>query len=332
MHTKSLSLLFLLLIVSCSQNENSLYQRAFYTMGSSLEIMLYTENEELFYKITDESIERANKIDHLFSNYKDDSVLAKVNKDAGKTPITVPAEFIDLAQASISYSQKTGGTFDISVGNIFELWKLSGKKKSLPSENEINLALQCTGYKNIKLDGDKISFIKNCIELDFGAIGKGYVVDEIIKIAKSYGVKNGLINFGGNIYALGSPYDSDAWDVGINDPATPGSIISDLSLKNYGTATSGDYEKFFEINGKKYSHIIDTQTGLPVKDISSVTVIAKTATDADVYSTAFSVMGVEKTKEFIQKNEGIAVMFISKEKDKTSIYKSDLFKELEVSN
>lgn len=332
MLTKTLPIFLLLLIVSCSRNENSIYHRAFYIMGSSLELKFYTNDEKLFYKITDESLERAKEIDHLFSNYKDDSVLAEVNSKSGKQAVTVPYEFIELTQTSINYSRKTGGAFDITVGNLFKLWKESVRKSRPPDPTELQKANECTGYEKIKIDNNKISFLKNCIELDFGAIGKGYVVDEIIRIARSYGVKNGLINFGGNIYALGTPYDSDAWDVGINDPDHPGKIISNLSLKNYGTATSGDYEKFFEIDGKRYSHIIDPATGFPVEEISSVTVIAKSAMEADVYSTAFSVLGVEKTKKFIENNKQIGVMFVTKQKDKTTIFKSDLFEKLDISN
>ena len=301
-------------------------------MGSSLEITLYTDSEKLFYKITDESLERAKEIDHLFSNYKDDSVLAEVNSNAGKTAVSVPNEFIELTQTAINYSKKTDGSFDITVGNLFELWKINGEKGALPSQDELKSALECTGYQNIKLESNNVSFTKDCISLDFGAIGKGYVVDEIVRIARKYGVKNGLINFGGNIYALGTPLDSDAWDIGINDPAKPGEIIKYLSLKNHGTATSGDYEKYFEINGKRYSHIINPRTGLPVEEISSVTVIAKTGTEADVYSTAFSVLGLEKAKKLLEDNEKMGVMFITKKRDKTNIFKSDLFKKLEVPN
>lgn len=328
MPLKSLTIILLLtLIICCSKNEPLELNRAFYIMGSSLEIKLITNDEKLFNDIVKKSINRAKEIDQLFSNYKDDSVLAKVNSFAAKLPIEVPEEFISLAQSSIEYSKITGGAFDITVGAIFELWKKNNG--DVPSESDIEKALDCTGYHNIKLEGNKISFSSSCTQLDFGAIGKGYVVDQIVKIIKSHGIKKGIVNFGGNIYAIDSSKENRQWHVNITDPSNTEHTITKIALNNYGIATSGDYEKYFTIQGKNYSHIIDPKTGFPVKDISSVTVAAKTATEADVLSTAFSVLGIEKTKEFIKNRTDIAVIFITKQNDKQHIYKSELFKKFE---
>lgn len=323
--------LVLLFFISCNKSNELLFERTFFTMGSKLEIKLYTKNEEQFNKITNRSIERAEEINLLFSNYIDTSVLAKVNKEAGKKTVEVPDEFIRLTQMSIDYSKETFGAFDITVGNLFELWKSKGKQDLLPNEEEIKNSLECIGFDKIQIDGNKISFKSDCLTLDFGAIGKGYVVDEIFKIAKEAGVSKGLINFGGNIYSLSTPDGKKYWEVGIRRPKTENEILAKVKLKDLGAATSGDYEKYFEVDGVKYSHILDPNTGYPVKDISSVTVISKSATESDVYSTAISVLGFEGFQKLKKKDE-LGLLFITKESGELISKKSEYFKKVEVKN
>ncbi|NIQ12958.1 MAG: hypothetical protein GTO02_00660 [Candidatus Dadabacteria bacterium] len=300
-------------------------------MGSKLEIKLYTTDEAKFIKITDESIKRAKEIDYLFSNYRDDSVLYQVNENAGNKTVKVPKEFIELTQLSIYYSKLTDGAFDITVGKLFNLWKSKGDQNELPSKQDIEQSLECIGYENIKIDEAKneISFNVDCIKLDYGAIGKGYVVDEIMDIAKKNGVSKGLVNFGGNIYALSSPPNKKFWEVGIRKPGSDNEIISMVNLKNLGVATSGDYEKFFTIDGIRYSHILDPKTGLPVKDISSVTAVSKSATESDVYSTAISVLGFEKFLE-MEKQKDLGILHISKDQDKLVIKMSEKYQKIEL--
>lgn len=329
---KTLFIIFLTISTTqlgCTDPDLKEYSRSFYTMGSSLEIRLYTDDKDLFYNITEDSIKRADEINNLFSNYTDDSILAGVNSRAGSMPVEVPPEFSKLTRSAIYYSELTNGAFDITVGNMFELWKGKAEKNQLPEKSEIEAAFKCTGYGNIKISQNTISYGSSCLKMDYGAIGKGYVVDEILEIIRSKGIQQAIINFGGNIYSLGSPADQEYWEIGINNPSEHGKTLTTIGLKDYGIATSGDYEKYFEIKGKRYSHIINPVTGMPVKNISSVTVAAKSATEADALSTAFSVMGLEKTKEFIQKRPDIAVMFVEKKGDESEIFKSALFSEFE---
>jgi len=330
----SISILFIFLIFSCYKPTEILHVRTFYIMGSEFQYKLYCENKSICEKAVSESQERLNQIDFIFSNYREDSVLTKVNINASISAVTVPAEFIDLTVQSIYYSEFTSGAFDITIGKLYGLWKKSASTNQVPENSQIEAALKCTGYKKILLDKEKntVSFDSNCLELDFGAIGKGYAVDEVVKIVKSHGIKKGLINFGGNIYALDKQVDEKGWEVGVNDPFNKSSVVDFIYVNNLGVATSGDYEKYFLINGKRYSHIINPHTGYPVENLSSVTVLADSATKADALSTAFSVMGKNKTEEFAKKNDVAGVMIIDGDRRNYKVFKSPGFKSIQEAN
>lgn len=329
-----LPFLLLLLVISCYKPTEILYVRAFYIMGSEFQYKLYCKNKSICEKAVRESQERLNQIDFIFSNYREDSVLTKVNLNASISAVKVPAEFINLTKQSIYYSELSGGAFDITIGKLYGLWKKSSSVNQMPGKSRIESALKCTGYKNIVLDEEKntVSFNSNCLELDFGAIGKGYAVDEVVKIVKSHGIKKGLINFSGNIYALDKQTGEKGWEIGVNDPFNKSSVVDFIYVDNLGVATSGDYEKYFLINGRRFSHIINPHTGYPVEDLSSVTVLADSATKADALSTAFSVMGKKKTEEYSVKNKIAGVMIIDGDRGDYRIYKSEGFKSIQEAN
>jgi len=156
-----------LIIVSCYKSEEILYIRAFYIMGSEFQYKLYCKHKSTCEKAVSESQKKLNHIDYLFSNYRDDSVLYKVNSNAAKAPIAVPAEFLGLTEESIRYSELTMGSFDISIGKLFELWKKSSSVNKLPDKSQIDRALECTGYKKIIIDkvNSTVSFDSQCLEL-----------------------------------------------------------------------------------------------------------------------------------------------------------------------
>ena len=316
--------LSVLLFCSCSHAAENLYERSFYSMGSTVELKLYSPSEELFHRVVDACVRRTGEIDRLFSNYRDDSVLAEVNRNAGAAPVSVPGEFLSLVRISIRYSELTDGAFDITVGSLFELWRAETGAGRLPARSRIRDALGCTGFRKIRIDEGKsrVSFDRDCVRLDFGAIGKGYAVDEMVKIARESGIRRGLVNFGGNIYAMNPPADKKFWDVGVRKPGRGREIISRLDLVNKGVATSGDYERYFERAGKRYSHIIDPRTGWPAEDVTSVVAVSRTAAEADVFSTAVSVLGPRGAKAFARKDKSLGFLVVGKNGEKRSCFGS----------
>lgn len=319
-----LLVLLALLFCSCSHGKENLYERSFHSMGSVVELRFYSPSERLFHRVVDACVERTREIDRLFSNYRDDSVVAEVNRNAGVAPVSVPAEFLRLVQTSIRYSELTEGAFDITVGSLFELWRAETGAGRLPSPSHIRDALGCTGFQKIRIDEarSRISLDRDCVRLDFGAIGKGYAVDEMVKIARQNGIRRGLVNFGGNIYAMDPPAGRKFWDVGVRKPGSGSEIISETDLVNRGVATSGDYERYFEHEGKRYSHIIDPRTGWPAEDVTSVVAISGTATEADVFSTAVSVLGPRGAEMLSRKDKSPGFLIVGKNGEEKSCFGS----------
>lgn len=316
--------LLILFFCSCSHGTENLYERSFYSMGSTVELKFYSPSEELFHRIVDACVERTKEIDWLFSNYRDDSILAQVNRNAGVAPVSVPGEFLRLVRTSIRYSELTEGAFDITIGTLFELWRAETKAGRLPARSRIRDALGCTGFQKIKIDEVKSQVLLDgdCVRLDFGAIGKGYAVDEMVKIARENGISRGLVNFGGNIYAMDPPAGRKFWDVGVRKPGSGNKIISKLDLVKKGVATSGDYERYFEHEGKRYSHIINPKTGWPAEDVTSVVAVSKSATEADVFSTAVSVLGPRGAKMFVRKDKSLGFLVVGKNGEERSCFGS----------
>ena len=293
-------------------------------MGSTVELKFYSPSEELFHRVVNSCVERTKEIDRLFSNYRDDSVLAEVNRNAGARPVPVPGEFLRLVRNSVRYSEITDGAFDITIGSLFELWRGETASGRLPDKSRIRDVLGCTGFRKIKIDEAKsqVFLDGDCVRLDFGAIGKGYAVDEMVKIARQNGITRGLVNFGGNIYAMNPPAGKKFWDVGVRKPGSGNEIISKLDLVNNGVATSGDYERYFEHEGKRYSHIIDPRTGWPAGDVTSVVAVSRTATEADVFSTAVSVLGLSGAQTFAQRDKSLGFLVIRKKGEEKSCFGS----------
>jgi len=227
-------------------NENHLVERAFYVMGTTFEIKVFCRDQSVCEKAIVEAHEELKRLDQIFSNYKTDSVLSKFHSIADKGKQKVPKEFINLIELSIEYSYLTDGAFDISVAKLVDVWRASEERNKVPTENEINEALKCVGYQKIKLypSSNEIELDPPCVRLDFGGIGKGYAVDNVVKILNKHGIKRGIVNFSGNIFAMNPPPESDGWDIGIRNPKVESEPITIVRISNMSISTSGDYERY----------------------------------------------------------------------------------------
>jgi len=233
-------------------------------MDTLVEISSYSPDRINAKKAIDEAFKEIGRIEKVFSKFDKDSEVSKINASTGKSEVVVSPEMFRLLEDAIFYSKLSEGAFDVTVEPF---------KKGR--------------YEKIKLNkgNSSVQFLEADIKLDFGGIAKGYAVMKAKEILASRGIKSGLINIGGNIFALGTPPGKDAWRIGIRDPDNKSRVIKVLHLKDRAISTSADYER--------PSHIIDPATGLPVKKIRSVTVVADSAERADALSTAFFVMGKE---------------------------------------
>jgi len=215
----------------------------------------------------------------------------------------------EVLQRSVEFSKLTDGAFDITVGPLVDLFRIAKKTEVATSEEEIMRAKAKVGFEKLILDDPNktVKFKVEGMRLDLGGIGKGYAVDKAIKAAKKAGALGAMVDIGGHIRCFGTaPRDKSYWLIGLQDPNlnkdTAGrDILLRLKLVNVAVATSGDYQQFVLIKGKRYSHIINRQTGTSAEGLSSVTIIADNATDADALATAVSVMGAEKGLALIEK-------------------------------
>lgn len=236
--------------------------------------------------VIDKAFERVLEIEKHMSSHSDTSDLA-----TGK--LNLDTSFV--ISKGIGYGKISAGCFDITIKPLCDLWDINGDNPIVPSQEEIDKALQLVDYKKISLYDGTLALPEG-MALELGAIAKGYAADEACRILRENGIENGLVDLGGNIVALGTK------NVGVRNPLSEnnGDYFGILKITDCAVATSGGYERYFEQNGQKYHHIFDPETGYPVKtDILSATVIAEKAIDADCWSTILFSAGTEKAKEYI---------------------------------
>ena len=291
-------------------------------MGTFAEVSIYSHDEKTAGKAIEGALDEMERMDRIMSNYKNDSELSKVNKKAAKSPVPCNTELLDVIEQSQYYSELSGGAFDITVSPIVALWGFFREKGHVPPDKEIEKLLPAVSYKNIVVKKNAETkksgtvFFKDIkTQIDLGAIGKGYAVDKALEIIKKCGIDNGCINLGGNIYVLGTPSGKNAWKIGVQHPRNKDEILGYLEIKNEATATSGDYERFFAFNGKRYSHIINPQTGRPVSGTIATTIVASTGTEVDALSTSVFVLGHEKGMELIKKIPNADALIAYEDKD-----------------
>lgn len=242
----------------------------------------------------EKAFEEIGRVEDLFSVFKEDNEISKINRLHANEPLKIKDEVFGLIEKAIEYNSKTEGAFDITIKPLVDLWRQSGGTKTTPSEEAIKAALAKIGSDCVVLDkfNKTILFKKEGMALDLGGIAKGYATGRAIYILKENGIKNAIVNSGGDMYCLGRRPGNKQWKVGVQHPRDKDKIIFELNLENEAIDTSGDYEKYFILNGRRYSHIIDPKTGYPIGDkIISATVIADDSTTADILATALCILG-----------------------------------------
>lgn len=287
-------------------------------MGTFVEITLPQKNN----KVINETLEAMHALEDELSIYNKESQINRINSLKKDNLQKTSPEVYEVIQKAIYFSKLTNGAFDITVSPLLKLWDFEGGElKEIPSQEKIDEALRNIGWQNLIFTKDgKIGFAKDNMSINLGGIAKGYIVDKAISYLNAKGIKSALINAGGDVYCLGEKENGESWNVGIRHPRKKKGVIGILKLKNKAVATSGDYEKFFTLKGKKFCHIINPQTGYPVDSaIIQVTVVAETCIDADALATALMVMGKEKGIELIEKLANTEVVIIEEKEGKLDI-------------
>ncbi|MEN6462692.1 MAG: FAD:protein FMN transferase [Syntrophomonas sp.] len=280
-------------LAGCGEPQQQAYSRDLFAMDTYITFQVVTGDQQLAEKGLD-GVEKAFlEIDRLTNRFDRWSEVSKVNQNAGVAPVKVNKDVFKIMQTAIEWSDKTDGAFNILMGGAMDLWGFGSKNYRIPTEDELAQVLTKTDYHKIILDAEQstIYLSEKGMVLDLGGVAKGYATDKAIEALKKLGIKNALINAGGNVYAMGTKADGDPWKVGVQDPRNPKGIKAVLAGSDVAVVSSGDYQRYFEVNGIRYHHILDPTTGCPARASVGTTIIMKSATIADILSTAFFVKG-----------------------------------------
>jgi len=300
--------------VSCS--------RVLKLMGNRFEFTVIAENKAVGDHAIDQAITEVERIEELLSTFKESSQANKINDQAGIRPVKIDREVLLLISRANKISEITDGAFDITYGSIDKsLWNFDLNMTSLPDKETALKTVDLINYRHVLINEDKCTvMLKNKgMRIGFGGIGKGYAADKARQILQNLGIKSGIVNAAGDLITWGEQLNGSAWTIGIADPDQSGRPFSSLNISNMAIATSGNYEKFIVIDGKRYSHTIDPKTGLPVSGIKSVSILCPSAELADTLATPVLVMGVKVGLNLINQLHHVECVIID---DRDKLYTS----------
>jgi len=272
-------------------------------MGTFARVVAVASDSGIARKSIGAAFAELQRVDDLMSSYKSDSEISNINRNAYEAAVRVSEPTFEVLERAVYFSELSKGAFDITIGPLVDLWRSAAEANSVPTKAELQKARSKVGCEKLVLDSNEMSvrFIVDDMRLDLGGIAKGYAIDRAIEAMQKCGTIGGMVDVGGDIRCFGTPpRGKNQWLIGLQDPNKPQDWIGTskpslvLKLTDTAIATSGGYRRFAMIGGKKHSHIINTKTGYGSTGPASVTIISKTAADADALATAVSVMGAEK--------------------------------------
>jgi thiamine biosynthesis lipoprotein len=289
--------------------------RSGYVLGTLINLRAYGNAPEA---AIEEAFEKLNDIDDKMSAFKENSEISKINSGAGLKAESVSNDTYFVVKKALEYSKILEGTFDPTIRPLVKLWGIGTKQEKIPQKVEIENTLEFVNYNDVLLEEKNNSIIlrKENQALDVGGIAKGFAADEVRNIFVKHMVKSALIDLGGNIFALGNKIDNTPWRVGIQNPfKSRGEFIGILSVVNKSIVTSGNYERYFMKDGRRFHHIIDPKTGYPSESkIISATIVSDDSIDGDGLSTGIYILGVEKSLRIIESIEGVEAILVTEDK------------------
>jgi thiamine biosynthesis lipoprotein len=300
-----------------SQNPEYLSKSDF-LLNTVVSISLYDKQEEA---LIDASFDLIENYESIFSRTMDTSELYKLShglapKIPGKSlTYSLSEELSDILRYAFDYSKLTDGAFDLTIAPISSIWDFKSQEPSIPEDTKLKQALPLVDYKNIQLSGNEIAFAKEGIEIDLGAIAKGYIADKVKEYLMNNGVKSAIINLGGNLLCVGDKPDHTPFYIGIQKPyADRNETIATMEISDQSVVSSGVYERFFELDGKFYHHILNPTTGYPYDNgLISVTIISPKSVDGDGLSTSCFALGLEKGLQLIERLPDTYAVFITED-------------------
>lgn len=271
-------------------------------MGSRFDITIVAKDSAAADAYIDTVVAEVTRIENLISDWRSQTQISEVNRNAGIKPVKVDREVYELTERALYFSSVTKGAFDISFAAMDRIWKFDGSMKVMPSAQAIARSVENIGYRNILLNKEESTiFLRNKgMKIGFGALGEGYAADKCREMMIAKGVKAGIVNGSGDMNSWGRHPTGDAWKIGVTNPIHDNELFAILPLEEEAAVTSGTYEKFVVFNGKRYAHIINPKTGYPASGLSSVTILGPSAEFANGLSTSIMVLGKKKGLKLLE--------------------------------
>ncbi|CAG0946615.1 FAD:protein FMN transferase [Anaerolineae bacterium] len=282
-------------------------------MGTVVQLTIMEGDAQRFDEAAEAAFNEIARLEAIFSSYRDDSDVSRINASAGKAPVNVHPETVEVMRKALYVATLSGGAFNPAIGALSRLWGPSGEKGVVPGEKEVEklLPLVDCNYIVLKEHDRKAGLEKEGMAINLGGVAKGYIVDRAVSAMRNAGVTRGIIHAGGDMTVFqkdrGKPFT-----IGIQDPREK-KLLGEAYVYNGAVATSGDYERFFIKDGVRYHHILDPKTGFPARGTRGVTLIAKDPTVADALSTAVFVLGPEKGMSIIEGLDGVEGVIIGED-------------------
>jgi thiamine biosynthesis lipoprotein len=291
-------------------------------MGNRFEFTIIAAEKQSGEQAIDNAIEEVKRIEEILSTFRDNSQANKINQNAGIKPVQVDEEVLKLIERSNKISALTDGAFDITYGSLDKsFWNFDLNMTALPDKATALKTIGLINYRDLILNKEESTVMlkKKGMRIGFGGIGKGYAADRAKQILQGLGIKSGIVNAAGDLVTWGMQLNGSPWTIGIADPDQSDRPFSSLNISNMAIATSGNYEKYVMIDGKRYSHTIDPKTGFPVSGIKSVSIICPSAELADALATPVIVMGVRVGLNLINQLNQVGCVIID---DRDKVYTS----------
>jgi len=299
-----------LICTSLADTDLKRYESEQAQLGTIIKITVYADDEALARKAMRSAFNRIEKLNLVLSDYDSNSELRRLcNQAIPGEPVHVSADLFKVLHRAEQISRQTDGAFDVTVGPVVKMWRRARRRKRLPDAMRLQAALAKVGYQNVGLNrcARTVELKKTNMLLDLGGIAKGYIADQALKELQRHGIKRALIDAGGDIVAGDAPPGQPGWRIGIEQRDDQARLSLLLSLKNAAVATSGDTYQFVQIDGVRYSHIVDPRTGMGLTTPRSVTVIAPDGMAADAWASAISVLGPEQGLKIVNQQKSLAV-------------------------
>lgn len=283
------------------------------SMGTEFQVILAGSDAERLRTAGNDALDEVERLEERLSHYRPDSEICDLNLRAPYGPVLLEPSLFKLLSRALELSHATEGAFDPTAGALVRCWGFFRGRGSTPDPEAVGEALDRTGYHLVELNAAERTarFRREGVQLHLGAIGKGCAVDLAAAALRELRIESALIHGGtSTVYALGAPPGREGWDVGLCHPSDRGARLGVIRLRDRALSTSGDYEQFFEVGGRRFSHILDPRTGFPAQGTRSATVLAESAADTDALSTAAFVLGEEGSRRLCERFPGIGIVLV----------------------